>query len=134
MSREVQREKTREKTREKKKKIAYFDYNLLFLVIFLLSFGLVMLYSSSAYISANKYGDDAYYLKRQIRNIAIGAVMMFITAKVDYRVWKKFGWLAYFGSFFLCVIVLIPGIGSSSHGSSRWLGVGPISFQPSEVA
>ena len=47
MSREVQREKTR----EKKKKIAYFDYNLLFLVIFLLSFGLVMLYSSSAYIS-----------------------------------------------------------------------------------
>ena len=130
MSREVQREKPR----EKKKKIAYFDYNLLFLVIFLLSFGLVMLYSSSAYISANKYGDDAYYLKRQIRNIAIGAVMMFITAKVDYRVWKKFGWLAYFGSFFLCVIVLIPGIGSSSHGSSRWLGVGPISFQPSEVA
>ena len=113
MSREVQREKTR----EKKKKIAYFDYNLLFLVIFLLSFGLVMLYSSSAYISANKYGDGAYYLKRQIRNIAIGAVMMFITAKVDYRVWKKFGWLAYFGSFFLCVIVLIPGIGSSSHGS-----------------
>lgn len=130
----VNREGQREKTREKKKKIAYFDYNLLFLIIFLLSFGLVMLYSSSAYISANKYGDDAYYLKRQLRNIGLGAVMMFIMAKIDYRIWKKFGTLAYFGSFVLCILVFMPGIGSSSHGSSRWINLGPVSFQPSEVA
>lgn len=130
----VNREGQREKPREKKKKIAYFDYNLLFLIIFLLSFGLVMLYSSSAYISANKYGDDAYYLKRQLRNIGLGAVMMFIMAKIDYRIWKKFGTLAYFGSFMLCILVFMPGIGSSSHGSSRWIDLGPVSFQPSEVA
>lgn len=130
----VSREGQREKPREKKKKIAYFDYNLLFLIIFLLSFGLVMLYSSSAYISANKYGDDAYYLKRQLRNIGLGAVMMFIMAKIDYRIWKKFGTLAYFGSFVLCILVFMPGIGSSSHGSSRWIDLGPVSFQPSEVA
>lgn len=130
----MNREGQREKPREKKKKIAYFDYNLLFLIIFLLSFGLVMLYSSSAYISANKYGDDAYYLKRQLRNIGLGSVMMFIMAKIDYRIWKKFGTLAYFGSFVLCILVFLPGIGSSSHGSSRWIDLGPVSFQPSEVA
>lgn len=130
----VNREGQREKPREKKKRIAYFDYNLLFLIIFLLGFGLVMLYSSSAYISANKYGDDAYYLKRQLRNIGLGAVMMFIMAKIDYRIWKKFGTLAYFGSFVLCILVFMPGIGSSSHGSSRWINLGPVSFQPSEVA
>lgn len=130
----MNREGQREKPREKKKKIAYFDYNLLFLIIFLLSFGLVMLYSSSAYISANKYGDDAYYLRRQLRNIGLGAVMMFIMAKIDYRIWKKFGTLAYFGSFVLCILVFMPGIGSSSHGSSRWIDLGPVSFQPSEVA
>ena len=130
----MNREGQREKPREKKKKIAYFDYNLLFLIIFLLSFGLVMLYISSAYISANKYGDDAYYLKRQLRNIGLGAVMMFIMAKIDYRIWKKFGTLAYFGSFVLCILVFMPGIGSSSHGSSRWIDLGPVSFQPSEVA
>ena len=130
----MNREGQREKPREKKKKIAYFDYNLLFLIIFLLSFGLVMLYSSSAYISANKYGDDAYYLKRQLRNIGLGAVMMFIMAKIDYRIWKMFGILAYFGSFVLCILVFMPGIGSSSHGSSRWINLGPVSFQPSEVA
>lgn len=130
----MNREGQREKPREKKKKIAYFDYNLLFLIIFLLSFGLVMLYSSSAYISANKYGDDAYYLKRQLRNIGLGAVMMFIMAKIDYRIWKKFGTLTYFGSFVLCILVFMPGIGSSSHGSSRWINLGPVSFQPSEVA
>lgn len=120
--------------RRKEKGKTYFDYNLLFLVIFLLCFGLVMLYSSSAYISANNYGDSAYYLKRQLRNIAIGAAVMFAFAKIDYRIWRKFGNFAYVFSFALCTLVLIPGVGSSSHGSARWLAIGPIQFQPSETA
>ena len=118
----------------RKKTAAYFDYNLLFIVIFLLCFGLVMLYSSSAYTSANKYGDSAYYLKRQIRNIAIGAVFMYLTAKIDYRFWKKFYTFAYVVAFMLCILVYVPGIGTDSHGSSRWLALGPIQFQPSEIA
>ena len=122
------------KNKSKEKKIKYFDYNLLFIVIFLLCFGLVMLYSSSAYVSANKYGDGAYYLKRQIRNIIIGGVAMFLTSCLDYHRWKKYGTLAYIVSFGLCLLVLLPGVGSSSHGSSRWIGIGPIQFQPSEIA
>lgn len=127
---------SRQNEREKKKVAVprYFDYNLLFIIIFLLGFGLVMLYSSSSYISANKFGDSAYYLKRQIRNILFGAVPMVFLAVYPYRRWKKYGMAIYAVSFFLCVVVLIPGVGTSSHGSSRWLGVGPISFQPSELA
>ena len=53
------------KRRRGEKKTTYFDYNLLFIIIFLLCFGLVMLYSSSSYTSANKYGDSAHYLKLQ---------------------------------------------------------------------
>ena len=123
------------KNKEKKEKgIPYFDYNLLFIVIFLLCFGLVMLYSSSAYTSAIKNHDSMHYLKLQIRNIVLGLIPMVFLAKVDYRYWKKLGFFAYIASLILCVLVFVPKIGSSSHGSSRWIGIGPIQFQPSEVA
>ena len=124
------------KRRRGEKKITYFDYNLLFIIIFLLCFGLVMLYSSSSYTSANKYGDSAHYLKLQARNIAIGLVFMFYFAKKDYHVWRKFGRLAYWGALGFCLVVLakVPGLTRSSHGQSRWIQVGPIGFQPSELA
>lgn len=120
----------------REKGTTYFDYNLLFIVIFLLCFGLVMLYSSSSYVSANTYGDSAHYLKLQLRNMAIGAFFMWIMAKIDYHAWRKFYFWAYFGSMLLCTLVLfpIPGLTRSSHGQSRWLNLGPFSFQPSELA
>ena len=119
-----------------KKATAYFDYNLLFILIFLLCFGLVMLYSSSSYTSANLYDDSAHYLKLQFRNILVGVIPMYFFAKIDYHFWKKFGFFAYFCSFALCVLVMfpIPGLTRSSHGQSRWLNLGPFSFQPSELA
>lgn len=128
-------EKKRETKKRKEKAISYFDYNLLFLVIFLICFGLVMLYSSSSYICANSslYGyDGAYYLKKQLRNYILGAFGMVFFIAVPYRKWKSFGWLAYFISFALCVLVIF--VGSDSHGSTRWIEIGPIQFQPSEVA
>ena len=119
-----------------KKATAYFDYNLLFILIFLLCFGLVMLYSSSSYTSANLYDDSAHYLKLQFRNILVGVIPMYFFARIDYHFWKKFGFFAYFCSFALCVLVMfpIPGLTRSSHGQSRWLNLGPLSFQPSELA
>lgn len=123
-----------EKRERKEKPTSYFDYNLLFILIFLICFGLVMLYSSSSYTATNNYGDGAYFLKRQVRAILLGIIPMAFLARVDYRVWKKFGTLAYFVAFILCTVILIPGLGKSSHGSSRWLQLGPLSFQPSELA
>ena len=124
------------KRRRGEKKTTYFDYNLLFNHYFPIVFGLVMLYSSSSYTSANKYGDSAHYLKLQARNIAIGLVFMFYFAKKDYHVWRKFGRLAYWGALGFCLVVLakVPGLTRSSHGQSRWIQVGPIGFQPSELA
>jgi len=119
----------------REKSTTYFDYNLLFLIIFLICFGLVMLYSSSSYVAANSSlfnYDGAYYLKKQIRNAALGAVGMGFIIWMDYRWIKKFATLAYVISFVLCTAVIF--IGSDSHGSTRWLDIGPISFQPSEIA
>ena len=70
----------------------------LFILIFLLCFGLVMLYSSSSYTSANLYDDSAHYLKLQFRNILVGVIPMYFFARVDYHFWKKFGFFAYFCS------------------------------------
>ena len=125
-------EKKREVTQRKEKSVSYFDYNLLFLVVFLVCFGLVMLYSSSSYICANsaKYDyDGAFYLKKQLRNYILGVFGMTFFIVWPYKRWKKFGWLAYFASIALCVLVIF--VGNESHGSTRWLEIGPISFQPS---
>lgn len=137
MAERVRKNEKREEQPKKRRArtTTYFDYNLLFLIIFLICFGLVMLYSSSSYLAANSalYGyDGAYYLKKQLRNALIGGIGMVALTFIDYRIWKPFGWLAYFGSFVLCVLVIF--VGSDSHGSTRWLDIGPIQFQPSEVA
>ncbi len=122
------------RAKKKEKGSRYFDYNLLFLLIFIMCFGLVMLYSSSSYTSASKYGDSAHYLKLQIRNILIGLAPMLLFTFVDYRFWKRFSLWIYLAAFALCALVFVPGLGDTSNGSTRWLKLGPVSIQPSEIA
>ncbi len=122
------------RNRTKQKKIKYCDYSLFFLVIFLLGFGLVMLYSVSAYNANDKYGDALHYLRRQGLAVGLGLMAMMLISKIDYHIWFHFGNLAYLVAFGLCAVVLIPGIGNEAKGSSRWLPLGPLSFQPSELA
>ncbi len=116
----------------RQKKIKYCDYSLLFLVIFLLGFGLVMLYSVSAYNAQNDYADALYYVKKQGLAVALGLMAMMVISRIDYHYWIHFGWLAYALAFGLCILVLF--VGNESHGSSRWLQLGPLNFQPSELA
>ena len=115
-----------------KKKKQYFDYTLLFIIIFLIGFGLVMLYSTSSYNAQLKIGDSAYYLKRQLTAALLGFAGMFVMARTDYHVWLKLSWLIYLASLALCVAVIF--VGSELNGSTRWLKIGPLSFQPSELA
>ncbi len=123
------------RTRQKKtKKTKYFDYSLLFLIIFLVGFGLVMLYSVSAYEANLNHNDSMHYLRRQGLAVMLGFLAMLVIARIDYHLWFHFGNLAYLVSFGLCVVVLIPGVGSEAGGSSRWIEIGPLNFQPSEFA
>ncbi len=112
----------------------YFDYSLLFLVIFLLAFGLVMLYSVSAYEAQSTFGEATYYLRHQMMNICLGLVAMVAMIIIPYRFWeiKAIGVLAWIGAFTLCLAVLF--VGSDANGSTRWLEIGRFQFQPSEVA
>lgn len=116
----------------KQKRVRYFDYSLLFIVIFLICFGLVMLYSTSSYNGELKFGDAAFYVKRQIRATLLGFVCMFIIARIDYHFWKHFWLLAYIVAMGLCILVMF--VGEETNGSRRWLDLKVISFQPSELA
>ncbi|MCD8156858.1 MAG: putative lipid II flippase FtsW [Clostridiales bacterium] len=120
--------------RKKEKTKKYFDYSLLFLIVFLLGFGLVMLYSVSAYEAQSEFGDATYYLRHQARNTLIGLVGMVIAARIPYQVWRN-RWVSRFVygfAFLLCAAVI--AVGNDANGSTRWLQIGPISFQPSEIA
>lgn len=119
--------------REKKEKpIRYFDYSLLFLIIFLLCFGLIMLYSTSSYYGSTRFEDAAYYVKKQLFATGLGIVAMIIVSRIPYRFWMKLSGLAYLGALGLCTAVIF--IGTEAKGQSRWLRLGPLSFQPSEFA
>ncbi|MDD6306286.1 MAG: putative peptidoglycan glycosyltransferase FtsW [Clostridiales bacterium] len=119
--------------REKKEKtIRYFDYSLLFLIIFLLCFGLIMLYSTSSYYGSTRFDDAAYYVRRQMYASALGLAAMIVVSRIPYRIWMQFSTLAYLGALGLCTAVIF--VGTEAKGQARWLKIGPIQFQPSELA
>lgn len=108
------------------------DYSLLFIVIFLLVFGLVMIYSTSSYDANIKFNDAAYYLKKQALATLVGFGLMFFMVFFDYHFLARFGAIAYVVSLVLICLVLTP-LGYEINGARRWLNLG-WSLQPAEVA
>ena len=123
------------KRRKKEQSEYFFDYSLLFIVLFLLGFGLVMIYSASSYQAVTEHGDEAYYLKKQLIAVIIGLVFMTIVANIPYHLWERFAFLGYVVSMALVPLVLTP-LGVESHGARRWIRIPgvPMNLQPAEVA
>lgn len=112
----------------------YFDYSLLFIVLFLLGFGMVMIYSTSSYEAAMDYGDAAYYLKKQAVATVLGLAAMIVVANMPYHFWERFAVLGYVASAVLILLVLTP-LGVKVKGARRWLDLGiGLRLQPAEVA
>ena len=120
--------------RRKKSGAAYFDYNLLIVVIFLVCFGLVMLYSSSSYSAQIKFGDDMFYLKRQAL-VTVGSFFaMYVVSRIDYHIYAKWAWPVYWIAMFLMALVRFSPLGVESYGSRRWLQMPfNMTLQPSEI-
>lgn len=131
----VKKNKKRTEAKPKKKIQAhYYDYSLLAVIILLTCFGLVMLYSTSAYMAEIDFGDDMYYFKKQAMiSIACIFAAIFIS-KIDYHILKHFTTVLYAAAVILMLLVKTP-LGVTSHGARRWLQLGPLpQFQPAEVA
>lgn len=136
-NRRVKRQKTGSmETREKKRGnvIHFFDFNLLTVLIFLICFGLVMLYSTTAYSALVEHEDSMYYFKRQLIFYGAGFVGMYVVAKIDYHVYIRWADKIYFFSIFMMALVQTP-LGKEVKGARRWIRL-PFGqqLQPSEIA
>ncbi|MFH0879705.1 MAG: putative lipid II flippase FtsW, partial [Lentisphaerota bacterium] len=100
----------------------------------LMTLGIVMLASTSIIQGQSVFHDPNYFLKRQMIWLVIGAVAAAITSRIDYHIWRTFAVPLMLVCVALLVLVLIPHVGTSVKGSSRWLRLGPVNFQPSELA
>lgn len=129
----MSREKKAVKKQKTKKKTDYYEYSLLAVIILLTCFGLVMLYSTSSYMAELNYGDDMYYFKKQAA-ISFGCIIIALgISQIDYHILTKFTGVLYGMAAVLMILVKTP-LGRTANGARRWLNLGPLSFQPSEVA
>ncbi len=110
------------------------DKQFLTAVYVLLAFGLIMVLSASSPIAHASQGDSFHFFKRQFLWAILGSCFMFAAANFDYRRLKKLAFPIFALSVFLLVMVLVPGIGRKINDARRWIYIGPINFQPSEVA
>jgi cell division protein FtsW len=110
------------------------DSILLAVTTMLVLIGLVMVFSSSGVYAMEKYNDAYYFLKRQVVWIALGAMIMWSARKMDYRSLEKYAYYIMGLVFLMLVAIMIPGFGKEVGGARRWLVLGGLTFQPSELA
>ncbi len=109
------------------------DWLLIIATFLLTGFGLLMVYSSSYVWGLNEVDNPHFFIKRQFMWFVLATVVFFFVMHVPYRFYQKLTPIIILVSLLLLVAVLIPGIGDSSKGAQRWIEVGPIRLQPSEL-
>lgn len=110
------------------------DYLLFIAVILLTLIGLVFIYSASKYSALSTYGDKFFFVKKQALGIVFGVVAMCITAKMDYHKLQKIWVFVTIVAVVLLVLVFVPHLGVENYGAKRWIGIGSLTIQPSEIA
>jgi cell division protein FtsW len=108
-------------------------YILFLAVLGLLAIGIVMLFSTSAF-ARNSHGDVYFFIKRQALWFGIGLVLCTFAALIDYHFWQRTWWLWFALALAALALCYFPHIGMRINGSRRWVGLGPVTFQPSELA
>jgi cell division protein FtsW len=109
------------------------DRTLLFTILAIVSFGLLMVYSTTAVVAEEKLGDGYYYVKRQGMAALVGLLLLWIGAHLNINKLKSISHYFLPISMFLLLLVFIPGLGMKGGGALRWVGIGPIRFQPVEI-
>ena len=120
-----------------KKRPARFDGSFFLLVMLLLGMGVVMVFSASyarAYYdpSGHTGGNAAYYFVRQLLFAVLGTFGMLLASRIPISVYRRFTW--HFLALTLVLLLLVPLVGVKANGSRRWLGIGGLTLQPSELA
>ena len=111
-----------------------YDVHLLFPVLFLVGIGIVMVYSASSALAMKKFGSDYYFLKKQAVFALVGICALVLGRHVPYRAYRPLAYPLLAIALVLLAAVLLSPLGVTAGGSSRWLRLGPLRFQPSEFA
>ena len=112
------------------KKRRFYDYSLIFIILFLLVMGLIMIYSASSYTADLKFKNSAYFVNKQLIFVVAGLILMIFVSIVPYQVWIKLSKLIYVVATALVGAVLV--IGRDANGARRWINLFGVKFQPSE--
>ncbi len=110
------------------------DILLLVCVAGMSVFGCVMIYSAGSYVGRVQYGDEFYFVRKQLAGVVIGMLAMLAMAFVPYRRLKKLKIPLALLSAALLALVFVPGVGVTNYGATRWIGIGAVTIQPSEIA
>ncbi len=119
---------------QKVRKVKSIDFTFLIVVLMLLAYGLIMVFSASSASAHYLYNDAFYFIKRQFLWALVGLAAMFVTSRINYKLYYRFAIPILIATAVLLILVKIPGIGQVRNGARRWLGVGQLTFQPSEIA
>ena len=121
---------------DKKKKRVFWasgtlDRPMLIVILFLVSFGSVMVFSASYAYAYSRYGDSTYFIQKQLMFVILGVLIMLFISHINYKMIKVFSLPMYGVTVLLLLLVLLIGV--AAQAAQRWLQVGPISVQPSEI-
>ena len=97
---------------------------------------MLAIYSASRYTAKTQYGDEWYFVKKQLLGLALGTAAMLVCGRVNYQLFKgkKVRWIIFIVPVVLLALVFVPGVGKSNYGATRWIGIGSFTLQPSELA
>lgn len=129
----VENKAKRIKTTKNKSKLKSGDFWLMLFTMMLVIFGLIMVFSASYYYAISRDGSAYSYLLRHGMWVVIGFGAMIFGAVFDYRHYKKLAVFALIASVLLLILVLTP-MGQTTNGATRWIGIGPITIMPGEIA
>ena len=108
------------------------DKSLLILISILAFWGTVMVFSAGSAYAYARYGDGAYFIKKQVLWLVLGFLILFLASKIPINIYKKATPYLYIVTLFLLILVLV--VGFVGNGAKRWISIGPITIQPSEIA
>lgn len=121
-------------TRNNAASLPSYDVQLLMAVLFLVGIGIVMVYSASSALALEKYGSDAYFLKKQALYSLFGILALVACTHIPFRLYRFFTYPGLALSLGLLLAVLFSELGITAGGSARWIRLGPVTFQPVELA
>ncbi len=104
------------------------------LTVLIAAFGVLMVYSASSYTAEATYGDAFFFAKKQLLGFVLGTVGMIAVSFFPYTKLQKLKWAALGVSVVLLAVLFIPGVGKENYGATRWINLGPLTIQPSEIA